>query len=171
MVREEIKSLYLYGLPRHTSEIFNCFCPSNSNGTGLNSINKLRVMKVKKAAKCDEVVRNSIAAMRFAAAYSDWNYTNKLCLLEAEQQSFCNDHVNAKRSYDASIASAKRSGFVHEQGLACEKAGFHCKRGGALVNALEYFKQARACYEEWGSSMRVNMIQKEIDGLTITVST
>ena len=106
--------------------------------------------------------------MRFAAAYSDWNYTNKLCLLEAEQHSLCNEHLNAMNLYDASIASAKRSGFIHEQGLAFEKAGFYYKRGGALLNALEYFKQARACYEEWGSSMRVNMIQKEIDGLSAT---
>ena len=149
----------------HTAEILNFFCPSNSNGTGLNSIDKLRI---KKSSKCEEVVRNSIAAMRFAAAYSDWNYTNKLCLLEAEQQSLCNEHLNAMNLYDASIASAKRSGFIHEQGLAFEKAGFYYKRGGALLNALEYFKQARACYEEWGSSMRVNMIQKEIDGLSAT---
>ncbi len=111
--------------------------------------------------------------MRFAAAYSDWNFTNKLCLLEAEQLSLCtgNDHLNAMNLYDASIAAAKRSGFTLERGLAFEKAGFYYKRAGALLNALEYFKQARACYEEWGSSMRVNMIQKEIDGLTITVST
>ena len=109
--------------------------------------------------------------MSFAAAYSDWNYTNKLCLLKAEQQSLCNDHVNAIRLYDTSIESAKRSGYIHEQGLACEKAAFHYKRVGAAHDALEYFKQARACYEEWGSSMRVNMIQKEIDGLMVTVST
>ena len=136
-----------------------------SNDTGLNSINKLRV---KKSPKCEKVVRNSITAMSFAAAESEWNYTNKLYLLEAEQQSLCKDHVNAKESYDASIESAKRSGFIHERGLACEKAGFYCKRGGALLDALEYFKQARACYEEWGSSMRVNMIKKEIDGLSAT---
>ena len=111
--------------------------------------------------------------MRLAAAHSDWNYTNKLCLLEAEEQSLCKDQnamnaMNAMNLYDASIASAKRSGFTHERGLAFEKAGFYYKRGGALLNALEYFKQARACYEEWGSSMRVNMIQKEIDGLSAT---
>ena len=106
--------------------------------------------------------------MRSRARCSDWNYTNKLCLLEAEQQSFCNDHCSAARMYDASIEAAKRSGFIHEQGLACEKAGFYYKRADAIYNALHYFKQARECYEEWGSSTKVNLIQKEIDVLMVS---
>ena len=140
------------------------FLPSISNGTGLNSIEKLR--RVKKSPTCEKVVRNSITALSFAATESDWNYTNKLHLLKAEQKSLCNDHYDAMSLYHASIESAKRSGFVHEQGLACEKAGFHCKRRGRSLHALEYFKQARECYEEWGSSMKVNSIQKEIDSLS-----
>ena len=116
-----------------------------------------------------EALQLAIAAMKDAAANSDWNFTNKLRLLEAEQKSMTKNHGRAIDLYDASIESAKRSGFVHEQGLACEKAGFYFKnKNGDSEKALEYFKQARACYEEWGSSVKVNLIQSEIDGLAST---
>ena len=108
--------------------------------------------------------------MRNAAANSDWNFTNKLCLLEAEQRSLSYNHREAIASYDASIASAKKSGFIHEQGLACEKAGFYHKRYGAVCKAAEYFKQARECYEEWGSSMKVEFIQGELNNIQILVN-
>ena len=115
-----------------------------------------------------EVLRVAIAAMKDAAAGSDWNFANKLCLLEAEELSRRQSHLKWRciDMYNASIESAKRSGFIHEQGLACEKAGFYFKN--ILDNkekALEYFKQARECYEEWGSSMKVDFVQKEIDDL------
>jgi hypothetical protein len=108
--------------------------------------------------------------MKEAAANSDWNFTNKLCLLEAEQQSLSYNHCQAIASYDASITSARKSGFIHEQGLACEKAGFYHKRNGAVCKAAEYFKQARECYEEWGSSMKVDFIQGELNNVQILVN-
>ena len=103
--------------------------------------------------------------MTKAAANSDWNFTNKLRLLEAEQQSLTRHHSQAILLYDASIASAKNSGFIHEQGLACEKAGFYFKREKKMKKASEYFTLARQCYEEWGSSMKVDFVQKELNGL------
>ncbi len=101
--------------------------------------------------------------MRKLALNSDWNYKNKFYLLEAELQSLHNNHCNDL--YDASIISARNSGFIHEQGLACEKAGFHYKRYGDACSAFEYFKQARACYDEWGSSVKVDAIQAELNNL------
>ncbi len=135
---------------------------SLKNVTGLNSVDKLRV---KDSVKWKEVVRRSITAMRKLALNSDWNYTNKLELLEAEQQSLRDNYRNASKLYDASIASARKSGFIHEQGLAAEKAGFHYERRGDLHSALKYLKQARECYEQWGSSVKVDMIQAKLDNL------
>jgi len=127
----------------------------------------LRVRNKKHVKKGTEVLRNSISVMRNAAAHSDWNYANKLCLLVAEQQSLSDDHRNAIKLYDASIKSARKSGFIHEQGLACEKAGFYYKRYGAVHKALDYFKQARECYEEWGSSMKGDFIQNELNNVNV----
>ena len=67
--------------------------------------------------------------------------------------------------YNDSIEAAKKSGFIHEQGLACEKAAFYFMRIKKEEKAVEYFKQARECYESWGSVMKVDFIQKELDGL------
>lgn len=108
--------------------------------------------------------------MRNAGVNSDWNFTNKLCLLEAERQSMSFNHREAIASYDASIASAKKSGFIHEQGLACEKAGFYHKRYGSVREAMGYFEHARECYEEWGSTMKVNFIQGELINLQILLN-
>jgi hypothetical protein len=46
-------------------------------------------------------------------------------------------------TYNASIAAAKIFGFIHEQGLACEKAGLFCKKERDMPNALMYFHEAR----------------------------
>ena len=114
-----------------------------------------------------EGLRVAIAAMKDAAANSDWNFTNKLRLLEAEQKSLTKHHQRAIDLYKASIESARRSGFIHEQGLACEKAGFYYKdKNSDSEKALEYFKQARECYEEWGSRVKVDLVQKEIDDIS-----
>eukprot|EP00985_Skeletonema_marinoi_P005579 scaffold2429_cov154-Skeletonema_marinoi.AAC.1 len=136
---------------------------------GLNSIDLLR--KKRHASKSKEGLRKAIAAMKDAAANSEWNFMNKLRLLEAEQQSITQRHFLAIDLYDASIQSAKKSGFIHEQGLAYEKAGLYFKnKAGNNEKALEYFKQALECYEEWGSKMKVDFVKKEIDSLNVSGS-
>ena len=131
---------------------------------GLNCLDLLR--NNKQVNKSREGIRVAIAAMEDAATNSEWNFMNKLRLLEAEQLTLTRHHWRAINKYDASIESAKKAGFIHEQGLACEKAGFYFKNlDSNNKKALEYFKQARECYKEWGSSVKVDFIQKEIDSL------
>ena len=69
----------------------------------------------------------------------------------------------AKASYVDSINSAKASGFIHEQGLACELAGKHCKKLGDNSSARNFFNQAKVCYTEWGSQMRVDSITCQLN--------
>eukprot|EP00577_Skeletonema_sp_RCC1716_P008541 CAMPEP_0113418196 /NCGR_PEP_ID=MMETSP0013_2-20120614/26075_1 /TAXON_ID=2843 ORGANISM="Skeletonema costatum, Strain 1716" /NCGR_SAMPLE_ID=MMETSP0013_2 /ASSEMBLY_ACC=CAM_ASM_000158 /LENGTH=743 /DNA_ID=CAMNT_0000305411 /DNA_START=1 /DNA_END=2232 /DNA_ORIENTATION=- /assembly_acc=CAM_ASM_000158 len=136
---------------------------------GLNAIDLLR--KNRHVSKNKEGLRKAIAAMKDAAANSEWNFMNKLRLLEAEQKSITQNHWLAIDLYDASIQSAKKSGFIHEQGLACEKAGLYFKnKDSNNEKALEYFQQALECYEEWGSKMKVDFIKKEIDSLNVSGS-
>ena len=124
------------------------------------------------STKSKEALRIALEAMRAAAANSNENFANKLRVLEAEQQSLSTRHRhNAISMYNASIASAKKSGFIHEQGLACERAGFHCVRERKIEKALEYFEQARECYEEWGSGIKEESMKKEIDSLNGSTTT
>ena len=131
--------------------------------SGLNAIDLLK--KNKYIAWSGQIVRKAIQTMKSAAANSDYNFTCKLRLLEAEQKSLTERHSQAIEVYDASIKAAKSFGFIHEQGLACEKAALYFKRVRRNEKAVEYFQQARECYQEWGSSMKVAVIQKELDAL------
>jgi hypothetical protein len=160
MVRKQM--LLLRRARKHISPPILVSSHLSRHFSGLNSLD---IITRKNSRKSREGVRLALTAMKSAADNSDWNFTNKLRLLEAEQQSLTKHHCRAIPLYDASIASAKRTGFIHEQGLACEKAGFYCKREENNEKAVEYFNQARVCYEEWGSSMKVEFIQKELDDL------
>ena len=132
--------------------------------SGLNALDNLK--KRIHSTKSKEALRIALEAMRAAAANSNENFANKLRVLEAEQQSLSTRHRhNAISMYNASIASAKKSSFIHEQGLACERAGFHCVRERKIEKALEYFEQARECYEKWGSGIKEESMKKEIDSL------
>lgn len=134
---------------------------------GLNLIDTLKKkMNAAKQKEVDEIV----TFMKVVVTHAGSNGRNKLELLEAEQYALAARHSEAVASYDAAIASAKKSKFTHEQGLACEKAGFYFKMIGRAQNALLYFQQAHACYEEWGSTVKVEVIQRELDELNSIVT-
>ena len=83
--------------------------------------------------------------------------------MEAELKSHEGKHDEAMTFYVASIKSAKASGFIHEQGLACELAGKHCIKVGDNSGAQNFFNQAKVCYTEWGSQMRVDSITCQLN--------
>ena len=129
------------------------------------ALNILTMLKKKKNMPQSEKVDTIIESMKPAASHADSNFRNKLELLEAEQYGVDNYHDKARASYAAAIASARKTKFIHEQGLACEKAGFYYKRMKDNEKSLEYFNQARECYAEWGSTWKVESIQRELDKL------
>ena len=110
-----------------------------------------------------------IESMQVAASHAESNFRNKLELLEAEQYGLTASHniFHALHAYDRSIASAQKVGYIHEQGLACEKAGFYCKRMNDNKKALTYFNQALECYEKWGSFVKVEFIRKELGKFSV----
>eukprot|EP00985_Skeletonema_marinoi_P001341 scaffold534_cov101-Skeletonema_marinoi.AAC.6 len=109
-------------------------------------------------------VEEIIESMKVAVKHADSNIRNKLELLQAELHGLGARHNEAVALYNAAIASAKKSQFIHEQGLACERAGLYYKKMGFARDALVHFQQAHACYKEWGSSVKVGAIQRELDG-------
>ena len=118
--------------------------------------------KCRRIGVLKKVIMKSIEGIRAAAAESKWNYQNKLHLLEAELYSSQWRNDEAKIAYNAAIESARASNFNHEQGLACELAGFHYKRSKEFEIALSFFTQAKECYVKWGSQTKVDFITKEI---------
>ena len=84
-------------------------------------------------------------------------------LLAAEHLSFINHNSKAKAAYV--VASARLSGFIHEQGLACELAGHHCKTV-YLHSTWSFFGQNKQCCTLWGSPMKVHSVTRRLDSLS-----
>ena len=134
---------------------------------GLNLLDAIKKKaNYSKSVEVDEI----IASMKVAASHAETNFRNKLELLKAEKYGISGHHESnvALHAYNKSIISAQKAGFLHEQGLACEKAGLYCKRMKDNENALAYFNQALVCYEKWGSSVKVEFIRKELGYLERT---
>ncbi len=93
-------------------------------------------------------------------------YFSQVHLLEAEHFSIQNNNLEAQESYTAAINSARLCGFIHEQGLACELAGYHYKKVCDYSSAWSFFDQAKRCYTEWGSQMKVDSVTCQIDSLS-----
>jgi hypothetical protein len=121
--------------------------------------------KIKSNRKLKTAVRNAIKVMQEMKEESPWNYANKLHLLEAESYSANGHSCLAIKSYNAAIETSRSSRFVHEQGLSCELAGLHFKRMKDLNTSLTYFKEAKACYEQWGAQVKVDAIAQQIDSV------
>ncbi len=85
------------------------------------------------------------------AQHSEWNFESKLFLLKAELLFLQGDYASAEKKYIASIESARRHKYVHEQGLALDMfATFHNFRGN-VEQEVECLQGVYACYKTWGA--------------------
>ncbi|KAL3773705.1 hypothetical protein ACHAW5_001041 [Stephanodiscus triporus] len=134
--------------------------------TFIEGMNSFQLLKRTSNGKLRSLPRNAIIVLKKAASLSSWNFTNKVHLLEAEQFSLQNHLSEAQASYAAAINSARSSGFIHEQGLACELAGHHYKKVFDLRSAWIFFDQAKRCYTEWGSQLKVDSVTQQLDSLS-----
>ena len=108
----------------------------------------------------------ALAAMKEKGEKSSWNYQCKIHLLEAEVYSATDKKDKAKVSYNAAIAAARSSKFIHEQGLACELAALHYLKCKAYADAVNLFKEAKDCYTKWGSEVKVDSITKQLEKIS-----
>lgn len=127
-----------------------------------HGISSFTMLKRQRTSKLRQIPKDAIEALKVAAKDSKWNYGNKVHLLDAELSSYEGRNEDANSLYAAAILSARASRFIHEQGLACELAGFHYKKIGDLQRAFGFFNQAKLCYAEWGSEMKVNFINRHL---------
>jgi tetratricopeptide (TPR) repeat protein len=93
---------------------------------------------------------------------SEWNFSNKLYLLEAEHYFWRGDHERAIAFYNASIKAAHEHRFIHEEGLAEEKTATYLLRIGKHDEAMGHFLNAKKCYEVWGANKLVQRVDKAI---------
>lgn len=117
--------------------------------------------------KLVEQSARTINKMKHLANRCQWNFQNKLFLLQAEHFSIVGEIEKAKAKYRDAVKASKDSKFGHEQGLSCELAGNFHKNNGNTTYALDLYSQAKVCYEKWGAHMKVKFITQQIDALAL----
>merc|ERR1712087_834589 len=100
------------------------------------------------------------------ATNSDWNFINKLFLLQAEHYFFMNDEDKAIEKYEQSIQAARDHHFIHEEGLAFERAAQFHLHYSRNHKALVCLNQSKRCYKTWGADGLVNYIESIMSKLT-----
>lgn len=105
---------------------------------------------------------DAIQTLRKWVKSSDWNFSNKLYLLEAEFYFLREDDERALVCYHASIKASKEHRFIHEQGLAEEKLGTYFLNQSRHDDAIIHFENAKKCYEVWGAHAVAQRVDKAI---------
>lgn len=108
---------------------------------------------------------NAIQMLKKGVKSSDWNFSNKLYLLDAELCFLRGNDEGAMVCYHASIKAAREHRFKHEEGLAEEKAGTYCLHKRRHGDAIAHFKNAKKCYEDWGAHAVAQRIDKAMTAL------
>ncbi|MGE0327402.1 MAG: AAA family ATPase [Polyangiaceae bacterium] len=99
------------------------------------------------------------------------NHAHRVALIDAERARVEGDLVKAMDKYDEAIELARAGGFVQHEGLACELCGrFYSERGRRVV-ARAYLMEARAAYQRWGATAKVDFLEAEYPGLSAVRST
>ncbi len=93
-----------------------------------------------------------------------------LALFDAEVAAARGELAEATRLYDAAIDAAAAHGFVHDEGLANERAArFHAGRGAARI-ARAYLLDARVAWERWGATALVERFDRAHGELVVPVA-
>ncbi len=105
----------------------------------------------------------SVRTMTKMVQRSEWNFTNKLHLLNAQLHYLDKRNNLAENSFKAAIASAHEHGFYHEEALACELYGLFLIDTKNLVVGIEQLQSALHKYEKWGAKKKSQDVQFLID--------
>mmetsp|Transcript_32408 Transcript_32408/g.58578 ORF Transcript_32408/g.58578 Transcript_32408/m.58578 type:complete len:391 (-) Transcript_32408:18-1190(-) len=109
-------------------------------------------------AKWAERASRAKFAIKKWADCNEWNFQNKLLLLEAEEAFCYNDIDSAKSLYEKAISSAREHRFINEEALAYELAGYFFMEFGQKDVSLNFFLQAHEKYHEWGAIAKANAV-------------
>mmetsp|Transcript_20431 Transcript_20431/g.44255 ORF Transcript_20431/g.44255 Transcript_20431/m.44255 type:complete len:1572 (-) Transcript_20431:548-5263(-) len=99
---------------------------------------------------CRTRAENAYTQMREWSFRSDWNFENKLLLIEAELYYTLNNYDKASICYEASIKSAREHKFIHEEAIANELAGNFFYETGHFLKAESFYAHSIKCFKKWG---------------------
>ena len=94
---------------------------------------------------------------------SEWNFQNKLFLLQAEQQFCARDFILAEKYYDAAISSSREHRFVNEEALSLELAAFFYLETGRRSRSIDLFSRAISKYREWEAHAKAHSLEAHLE--------
>jgi transcriptional regulator with GAF, ATPase, and Fis domain/serine/threonine protein kinase len=105
-------------------------------------------------------LRAEVARHRVWAENCPENFLNRFALVSAELARVEGRELDAERSYEQAIRSARENGFVQNEALAYELASsFHRARGYEQIADL-YLREARSSYARWGADGKVEQLER-----------
>ena len=107
--------------------------------------------------------RKQAAKMKYIMRSRGLNNLHRYLLMQADllAASSTNECQTTKHSYDKAIATAAKSGFIHDAALGNELAGEYFRHVGDDYWAEQYFIRACELYHEWGAQTKVEQLKKE----------
>jgi PAS domain S-box-containing protein len=88
------------------------------------------------------------------------NFADRAALIGAELARLEGREMDAMRLYEAAMLASRKSGFVHNEALAAERAScFYAARGFEKI-ARVYLQDARQGYRRWGADGKVRQLDE-----------
>ncbi len=102
------------------------------------------------------------AALRFLQQWcklSEWNFENKVLLLQAEKVYTQGDLDAAEEYYKTATISAQRHKFIHEEAISHELAGLLFFDKKQYKQSLQSLTNSFRCFKQWGA----NAVAKRVE--------
>lgn len=95
------------------------------------------------------------------AANCPANFAHLHLLMRAELARLAGHGEAALDAYEAAIDAARRSGFLRDEAVACERAARHLLAGGRGRAAEGYLRAAYLLYARWGAQRKLGLLMRE----------
>ena len=105
----------------------------------------------------DDCKNNALAGLEMFktfASNSPWNFQHHFELLSAENHFMNGDFTSAAKTYEESILTAERHGFIHDAALFSERAGLFYYTMENKTRSTAAFGKARELYRKWGATRK-----------------
>ena len=99
------------------------------------------------------------------AEYCPANFQDRAELVGAEIARIEARDMEAARLFEAAIRSARKNGFVQNEGLAHELAAQYHLAHGLETAAYAHLRSARHCFERWGAHGKVRQLDERYPNL------
>ncbi len=104
------------------------------------------------------LLQEELERHRLWAEQCPGNFLCRHALLSAEVARVEGRDLDAMRSYEEAIRSARENRYVQNEALAWELASRFYRTRGVDAKADTYLREARACYLRWGADRKVKLI-------------